>query len=334
MRRVLKLTQLLPRLILPLAISALALWLVTRNLHWSELKAILKEARVSYLFAGFFISLFSLWLRAVRWQVMLQPFQDLPAWALLRWQIGGIMVNNLLPLRIGEFARTYWASHKSSIPRTTVLATIVMERVLDVGTIAIITILLFIVMKIPGDSPYLHIQTLALVAILGLALVFGLRALFKKKSLESRIQDLKPRLPAKAGYLVENFVSGLHVLKDKNEIMKLCLLSPLIWSVDIAVLALASRSLGLNLSWMQAGLTMGGLILGVMIPAAPGAVGTFEAGGVQALALMGFNKSIAFSFIAMLHAFQMSAMLVMGIPALMFEGFNPKKLYEEMETEP
>jgi hypothetical protein len=152
--------------------------------------------------------------------------------------------------------------------------------------------------------------------------------LIRHQSSRELLENLLKRLPEKIRQVIENFISGLHVLKNGKEIAKLAFLSCLIWFIEITVVAILSRGLSLNLSWTQAGLTLAGLVLGIMIPAAPGAVGTYEAGGVYVLAnLLGFDSNLAFSFVALLHIFQMGATFLLGIPTLIIEGFNPKKFY-------
>ena len=311
----------LPRILVPLLISALALWAATRNVRWEEVKHILPQARLFPLVLGFLISLVSYYLRGWRWKILLAPFQSVSVWTLIRWQVGGIVINNLLPLRAGEFARAYWAGHKTSVSKSAILATVVVERVFDVGTLAVLTLLLLAGMGLSDGNPLMTPKSMALLSSAALTAGYAAWRIFGK---------VRSRLPEKISKMADNFISGLHVLKDGKEIAKLAFLSPLIWSIDIGAVAVASRSLGLDLSWPQGGLVMAGLILGVMIPAAPGAVGTYEAGGVQALSLMGFDPTLAFSYVLLLHVFQMGAAFLLGIPSLIIEGFDPKQLYREM----
>jgi len=315
--------KILLKVLVPFLISALALWAVTKNVRWDEVKNIMIQARLTPFILGFFISLSGFYLRAWRWKILLIPFQNISLWPLIRWQVGGILINNLLPLRAGEFARAYWAGHKTSVSKSTLLATIVMERVFDVGALAVITLCLL------GAMNMIKIKTFLIIAAGGL-LVLGIWRIGSPQSSRKLLDTLLKRLPEKIAQAVKNFISGLHILKNGKEIVNLVFLSSVIWSMEIIAVAVISRSLGLNLSWTQAGLTMAGLVLGIMIPAAPGAVGTYEAGGVHVLTLLGFDSNLAFSFIALLHVFQMGAIFVLGIPSLMIEGFNPKQLYREM----
>ncbi len=320
------------RILAPLLISALALWLSTKNVDWSKIAPILSQAKVMPFVWGFIVSLLGFYLRAIRWQILLQPSQKISAWVLLRWQVGGILINNLLPLRMGEIARGYWAGHKSSVPKSTVMATIVLERVFDLAALVLIMSILLPAMGVSKGNAALTPLNIGLGIAVLIACGFALKIFFRNRSLEEVLQNIQGRLPEKLGKIVGNFIAGLHVLKDKNEVFKLLALSPLIWTVDIAVVAIFSRSLDLNLNLLQAGVTLGGLVLGLMIPAAPGAVGTYEAGGVHALSLIGFDPTLAFSFVALLHVLQIGFIFIVGIPALFMEGFNPKTFYAEMSS--
>ncbi len=321
------------RIFVPLLVSILAIFLATRNIDWKELGHILSGAKAMPIVWGALISLFSFYVRGYRWKVLLKPFQEVKTTVLIRWQIGGLLVNNLLPLRLGEVARAYWAGHKSSISKTSVFATIVVERVLDVVSIALAAVLFLSLLGLNrGETEgRLKIAMIALGLIAALAVVAVLY--WKNADKEKLKTKLAGILPHKILDLLHKFASGLVIFKDKRGLAEIIILSPFIWAVDILVLSVISRSLELNLTFLQAGLTVVGLILGVMVPAAPGAAGTYEAGGVAALTLMGFDKTRALSFVLLLHAFQYVFILLLGIPCLALEGFNPKKMLAEMKED-
>ena len=186
---------------------------------------------------------------------------------LIRWQIGGLLVNNLLPLRLGEVARAYWAGHKSSISKTSVFATIVVERVLDVVSIALAAVLFLSLLGLNrGETEgRLKIAMIALGLIAALAVVAVLY--WKNADKEKLKTKMAGILPHKILDRLNKFASGLVIFKDKRGLAEIIILSPFIWAVDILVLSVISRSL--NLTFLQAGLTVVGLILSVMVPARP-----------------------------------------------------------------
>lgn len=320
------------RILVPLAVSIFALYFSTRNVEWDKLKEIISHANISPMILALSISLITFWLRALRWKILLKPFQKISTLILARWQIGGLLINNFLPLRIGELARTYWAGHKSTLSKSTVLATIMCERILDIASIAFLSILLLFL------TGYYKLMNLVMVQNILIAFsVLFIVILFFKFYLNrfnhlSFSSKLKNTLPEKWVLLFEKFISGLKIFKNGTELTKVIFISLVTWSVDIAIVMILSESLKLNLSWSQSGLTMAGLVLGVMVPAAPGAIGTYEAGGVAALMFMGFEKTVALSFVFFLHAFQYLFILMIGIPILMIEGFNPKKMLKNEKS--
>ena len=108
------------RLWLGLAITALALWFAFRDVSWPalgpaaracELVAAARRARCPP-------TSWSIQLRALRWRVLARGVADVPSGAAFRATAVGFLVNNLLPLRIGELVRVWWLAReiRSSVP--------------------------------------------------------------------------------------------------------------------------------------------------------------------------------------------------------------------------
>lgn len=321
------------KIIISFLISLVCLYFATRNVHWGELKSIIANAKLFPLFITILAMILGFWLRAVRWQILLQPFQTVPQLALLRWQIGALLINNLLPLRMGELGRAYWAGHKTTIPKSTVFATIVLERILDLATIASIAVLFLILTGLFKMNSLFTFKKGILIVLIGCAALAIYKFYGSKISKNELLNKLKSFLPEKIHLIFEKFVHGLGIIKDKKEFSKVTLISPIIWSVDITIILIVSGALNLNINWLESGIVLVGLLLGVMIPAAPGAAGTYEAGGVAALSLLGVEKTLALSFILLLHSFQFLVVLILGIPILIAEGFNPKTIFQNMKNQ-
>ncbi|MBI3012990.1 MAG: flippase-like domain-containing protein [Elusimicrobia bacterium] len=322
------------KIFLSLAVSVLCLYFATRNVQWAELKRILSEAKIMPILLSMSVSLASFWMRAIRWQKILKPFQIIAPATLLRWQVGGLLINNLLPLRMGELARAYWAGHKSSISKSTMLATIFLERLLDIVSIATLA---FLFLFLLGMNPTIQKRITPIQITLTVASLSVLFLIFKRyltpKPKEKVVAILKKILSERLYTFVKKFLEGLSIFKDGSGLVRILFLSLLVWCTDILVIQVMSRSLGLNLSWLQSGLVVVGLVLGVMVPAAPGAAGTYEAGGVAALSLLGVDSTLAFSFILLLHSAQYIFVLLMGIPMLLYEGINLRELFRNLKSE-
>ncbi len=312
-------------LFLAIFASVMGLYFATKNVQWHELKIILSEANLAPLLYAATIAVITFTLRGWRWKILLSPFQPIPLFSLVRWQIGGVFINNILPFRAGEVVRAFWAGHKANIPKSTVFATIIVERLFDIGSIAIIAA---IVASLLGFGNFFSARNLVIggisLAVCALAGKIFIRRFDSKKF----FAFLRMKLPEKLCAAIEKFLSGLKVVQSKREVARLFVLSAVIWALDITATLFVSQCLDLHLTWLKSAMVMVGLVLGVMVPAAPGAAGTFEAGGVAALSLFGIGNTLAFSYVLLLHTYQYVLILTLGVPILISEGFHLKTLTE------
>ena len=109
--------------LLGLLISAVALYLALRNVDWIAVRDALKGANYLYIIPNGLCILFSMWLRAIRWRYMTQAVKpDIGLHSLFASTMIGFMVNNVLPLRLGEIARPFSLSQKEGISRSAAFA--------------------------------------------------------------------------------------------------------------------------------------------------------------------------------------------------------------------
>ena len=125
------------RILAGLALSAVAFYLFFRNLDWSKVAASLEGASVPLLAVSIVIGYFGhLSLRARRWQTMLDPLkQRISFYNLFSTTAVGYAVSCLTPGRIGEIARPVLLARREGMVAARVIATVAIERVLDVVTI-------------------------------------------------------------------------------------------------------------------------------------------------------------------------------------------------------
>src|SRR5207248_5354990 len=127
------------RFFLPFAISLVLLVLVARSLEGeaAQLTAALAAADWRLILPAIVLYFVGVWLRSARWGLLL-PEHAVKTSTLFRALVVGFTVNNLLPLRMGEVARCYLMSRWARIPYGTTVASLVVERVLDGLSLAIL----------------------------------------------------------------------------------------------------------------------------------------------------------------------------------------------------
>ncbi len=313
------------RTIVGLLISALLLYLAFRKVDFHLLGESLKRAEYIWLVPAFFLMLISVVFRAMRWRYLLRPVKETEFVHLFSASAIGLMANNLLPARLGEIARAWVIGEKAGISKTSSFATIVVERVFDGFTVIffLVIVLIFGDLDIPASMTRV---AYAAVSFYILAIVFLAMLRFNRRKTSFVVEGLTARLPAKASAKVEkllhSFMEGLTVLKRPRDIAAAGMLSFLVWLPNILVMHLVIRSFGLDTSFVVTLAVFIIVTFGIMIPSAPGFVGTVQYCFVIGLGLFGVIESKALSISIIYHAGTFIPMTAAGLFCLAREGMS------------
>ncbi|MDQ6671591.1 MAG: flippase-like domain-containing protein, partial [Chloroflexota bacterium] len=139
---------------IPFAISAGLVVLLAYGMRdkASELPSALAAADWRLIPPAMGVYFLGVWVRSVRWGMLL-PEHGVKVSTLFRALVVGFTVNNLLPLRVGEVARAYLLARWCAIPYGTTVASLVVERVLDGLSLAVL--LLVALALVPSAPAYL-----------------------------------------------------------------------------------------------------------------------------------------------------------------------------------
>ncbi|MGH7809897.1 MAG: lysylphosphatidylglycerol synthase transmembrane domain-containing protein, partial [Candidatus Binatia bacterium] len=135
--------------VLGVAVSALLLYLAARNVRSAEILPLLGQVNYFFLALAGACALLAIWLRAWRWRYLIPDSETMKTGNLFSATMIGFMGNNLLPLRIGDLARAYIAAKKENVTASAILATVVIERLLDVFAILAMLSVIFFHMPLP-----------------------------------------------------------------------------------------------------------------------------------------------------------------------------------------
>src|SRR5207244_7849345 len=92
------------------------------------------------------------WIRAFRWRWLIAAPRPPSNGRLFSATMVGFMANNLLPFRLGEFVRPMVLGRREALSRTRLLATIVVERVIDMITLLAIFGVALLLHPISSDT--------------------------------------------------------------------------------------------------------------------------------------------------------------------------------------
>ncbi len=129
------------KVVLPLLIGALLIWLVYRKMDLTTIMKVVKDGVNYYIIA--FSLLFGLvanCVRGLRWQLLIEPLVEVKPRRInaVLTTLGNYTVNMALP-RAGELWRCAEESRYEIIPFTKLLGTLFMDRIMDVVMVGLIT---------------------------------------------------------------------------------------------------------------------------------------------------------------------------------------------------
>lgn len=322
------------RIGISLALSAVFLGLAARGIDWSAAARQLASANHWYFPLMLIVTVWGLYIRAQRWRMLLRPMGSPPLPSLVSATNIGFMANMVLPLRVGEVIRPLFLSRREKTPLGGVLATIVLERVLDLMCV----VLMFGVAAWIGISGEvqawgLWILLLAIVIALGIAVIRfqEARAL---RLVRFVLRPFPTRLSEGGIHFFEGFVQALEILGSFGDFVRLAAWTVYLWGTITLVFLI-----GILAFQLDAPLVLGSLVVSavtavaVSAPSAPGYIGAFQLGCTVSLGLFGIGKEAAFAYSVVLHLSQFVAVIGAGLYSLAKEGLSLRSLGEASETD-
>lgn len=289
----------------------LGIGLLVYSLRGVDLREVLGEIRradpLLFLLAMVF-TVAPMLVRAWRWKALLQPVREGTSFqARFRSTMIGFMTNNVLPARIGEFARAYTLARMERVPVVASFGTLVLERIFD-GIVVVS--LLFLAMALPGFPALeaLGIQdpggaarvVMAIMGVLVLILlalvVWPRRAVAATEAVASRVLPRSFRRPLVDG--LEAFLSGIASLRDPLLLLRASHWSIWVWLSSGIGFWFGFRAFGIDVPFAGALFLQSLIALAVALPAGPGFFGLWEAAarvGLHDIYGVGLDKALGFA---------------------------------------
>jgi len=318
-------------------ISVIGVWWSMHDVDLHQVWEVLSRANYLGFAAVILCTVLGFWIRAVRWRWLFGA-RKVGLDSLFSATMIGFMANNVLPLRLGEFVRAWALARRESLSKTTVFATVIVERIVDMLTLLAIFGIALLTRPIGRDSPAWEITRRGAIALMVLSAGFTVfmvvleRQPHLMRGLIERIAHLLPeRHRARAVRALDHFVEGLSLFRDVPRLLWVFLLSFIMFGMFALALQVSLWALSITAPW-DAGLTM--LVItaiGIMVPAAPGYIGTMNAACVAGLLLFGVGKDQSVPFSWFYWAGQWIPVTALGLFYLRREGLSLRSLGQAQE---
>jgi len=281
-------------------ISAGIIWLIARDIDGARLAHALMLADGGWIALSTIIILATMLTRLKRWAALLQPIA-LRGPLLLRALLIGQVLNFVLPLRLGDVARSVIAGRSEGAPMPglsveRVLGSIALEKAWDWLTLAALSLIVALTVTVPLWYS-LALRSIGLVAALVL-IEFGLIAFMPAGPWVTRLDRLITRL--KFAPRVRRLFVSLTALRDRSTFGRCAVWSLFTWGLGVGANYGVMRAYGVE-SWSGALVLMVALMIGVTLPPSIAALGLFEGVTISALGAVNVPLETALAIGVTLH---------------------------------
>jgi uncharacterized protein (TIRG00374 family) len=293
-----------------------------KDIELSTVVEHVRRANLALLLLSALVATCTFPLRALRWRPILDPVAPgVPLAKLWSATAIGMMINNVVPARAGEFARAYALSRSEPrVPFPAAFASLAVDRLFDA---VVLFLLMFVGMLDPGFPHGATILGRPVANYAGIGVLFtlvGLAAMYAVVLFPARVpgvyeliaRRLAPRLEARGKEALISLTNGLSVLKTPRRFTVVFAWTLAHWLVNALAFYVAFRAVGIAAPFSAALFLQGIIAIGVAIPQAPGFFGVFETFGKYGLGIFGVPPDAAVSWAISFHFVSYVPITVIG----------------------
>lgn len=315
-------------------ISLACLYLVFRNVNLGLLWKSILSINPIYLIGSMIAFYWSMYLRAVRWALLFRPDYDFNGRRLYRPLMICFAFNAILPGRVGEIVRVFYVNKREGAPFGPTLATVVCERIFD--AVVLLSMLIGSLAVLPDIDPMLQVtfggftatgaqiqNGLTKLTMASGVLVAGVLCMMIpgiERLLEKMIRGF-PAMPQGIAGRIVDFVNGIirgfRAIRNPKNLFLIVFYSLAIWllaAFSNMVLAYGMKGVE-TMTFVQSMATMSLIGVFILVPAAPGYWGLFEAGVIFSLLALGVQSdtSLATAYALVMHIVQYVPIVMIGL---------------------
>ena len=295
-------------------LGAVFLWLALGHIDGDELRSSVTRFSLAPIGVAVILYWTALSLRVARWSGLLRQIGFVRNHHVAETLIIGYAVNNVLPARLGELFRSDYAKRRFGFSRTTVLGSIVIERMLDLCVIAALLVTGLVFVDIDGGSEVrdrFELIALSATTMIGVVII---GVYFLRSGELSRMP-----VPEAARRLLHDFVLGIGSL-NRRSLITAGALSLGVWVFEVLALVCMFHAAAIDLRASEALVVMGAMSLSTLVPTAPGYIGTYQLVAALAMAAFGHSQTLGVVAATGIQVFLFGSVTLVGVGALIIRS--------------
>lgn len=304
------------KLIIGICGVILALVWSVQGVNFKDVFQILREMNLYQAFVVLLLTTVNLVIRSFVWMFIVRPIKFVPLSHALSSYLVGVFSNLVLPFKLGDVAQGYSLSKRQELSKISVVSAVLVQRIFEVTSLMLIMVFVGFVFSFPllFQRRTLVLGILLLFGISGLLLLYRMRVRVIK-SIEITISRVSPKLGKVVASSLEQVLQGTKVINNLSDVSKIMTLSLLSWAVQISMVRLTAEALQISIDIVASAVVLLIINLGLVIPLAPGNIGTFQFFSILALSIFSVSKSKALTFSVIFQVIQ-------GVPVIIGGGYS------------
>lgn len=319
--------RLLLRIAAAVAVTAACLYFSLRGAEWDEVRHVVSGTRYDWVAIMMAAMASTIYVRALRWRVLLGSVEHLPLQPLFSATAVGFMANLLLPLRAGEIIRPVLLGRQTQVPTAAAFASVLLERLLDLMLIFCFLLAVSIAVPVPD---YMRQASYVMAGVITLLLATMLVLLRHREQAVARMRRALRGLGVfgrGVTDVLESFLGGIASIGDGRTAVMLLGYSLAVWTVIASTFGFGLLALNVKAPLAAGSVSLMVIVAAfVSLPQAPGYVGTWQAGCVWALALYGVSQEEAIGYSLVTHVAQLVVIVALGAVCLATSNVRPGEL--------
>jgi hypothetical protein len=309
----LKLVKILLKHSLALLVISAGLYIFLKDVDINNLIKELKSTTIFSIIGGWFFLIISIYLRSIRWKVLLPAMAGTHKNLLFSNITIGFMVNNILPARIGELTRAFILWQKNHYPISICIGSIIVERVIDLMVfLSFFIIPVYVLPQCEGLEIYAHIALLMITAVIMCAFFYTIFQNTAVRIGNLLVVKFPEKLRIKIVKMSNELVSTLDWFYSIKKVFTVVVLSILIGACFSFIIILLANQTNISFGILEGMFVQSYAAFGAAIPLSPGYIGTLHAVMLQGLNIIGMDGEKARALAILYHGLCYIAINVLG----------------------
>ena len=329
--------------VLSFLLAAVFLYIAFKGVDLDKVFHTISQASIFWIVILVVSMLFSHYLRALRWKIILSSVKkDTSIIKLFGALMVGYGVSCVIP-RMGEVSRAVVLGKWEKLSRSSMFGTVILERIIDVIFLGLTIIVSVIIWSrsLYDIFPWLKSAIYITVLLIAILIAFLYLLVRFKERFYGLIIKIIGRFSAKgahkAAYVFDMLTQGFASLKGARNYFYTIVLSALIMIVYALNAYIGFFTLGMeniqHVSYEMGWVLMSISAIGVVIPT-PGAIGSYEALTKAALVLLfGFGDSISLAYAVLTHALSYFLFIFTALISFFILNKQHENLFKVVKTD-